>query len=217
MNYKIDLHTHSILSPDGGLSEGDYERLLAENVLDVIAVTDHNEITFAQGLQKKLGEKIIVGEEVMTTDGEIIGLFLKRRIESGYSAEQTAAKIVEQGGLVYIPHPFEVVRKGIAEKVLRTIVKNVAIIEVYNGRSWQIATRALAKEFVSNYSIAAAASSDSHCRMGIGRTYSLIDRIPTMESLVRLLQEGKLEKRHAPVISYFCPTMNRIRRWAVRR
>src|SRR6266702_4633076 len=113
--YKVDLHSHSIISYDGGIAPREYERLLNTNVLDVIAITDHNEISLAQMLHKQLGEKIIVGEEIGTADGEIIGLFLQEKIAPGGTALETVAQIVLQGGLIYIPHPFEVFRKGLQE------------------------------------------------------------------------------------------------------
>jgi Predicted metal-dependent phosphoesterases (PHP family) len=73
--YKVDLHTHSIASPDGSLNEDNYRKMLETGRLDCIAVTDHNTIAFAKELHANLGDRIIVGEEITTLDGEIIGLF----------------------------------------------------------------------------------------------------------------------------------------------
>ena len=111
MSYKIDLHTHSIISYDGGITEKQYRKILEMGILDYVAITDHNETRFAGIMQKKFGDKIIIGEEIKTKEGEIIGLFLKKTIASGQSTEETAAAIHLQGGLVYIPHPFETRRK----------------------------------------------------------------------------------------------------------
>ena len=74
---KLDLHTHSIISPDGGLTEAHYKRVLTQGALDCLAITDHNDITFAQMMWQRFGKKIIVGEEITTSEGEMIGLFLK--------------------------------------------------------------------------------------------------------------------------------------------
>src|SRR6266852_4695389 len=104
---KVDLHTHSQASLDGGLSAADYHNMLAQdNGLQCVAVTDHNSIAFAQKLQAELGERIIVGEEITTAEGEIIGLYLKKTVPGGRSLAETVRSIKEQDGLVYVPHPF---------------------------------------------------------------------------------------------------------------
>lgn len=210
---KIDLHTHSIISPDGAgsITESDFTRFLEQGVLDCIAITDHNEIRFAQMMQKKLGEKIIVGEEITTKDGEMVGLFLKQRIAPGHSAKETAKEIHEQGGLVYIPHPFEILRKGIQMGTLETLIDEIDIFEVFNGRGrW----RGKAKEaaaFADEYHLAAAASSDAHGPAGVGRTFSIIKEMPTKNTLKKLLEEGTLEKRYASLWTYLYPVMNTIK------
>lgn len=93
---KIDLHTHSIASKDGAITADDYERMLETGLLDYIAVTDHNRIDFAAELHAKLGEKIIVGEEIKTTEGEIIGLYLTEAIPALLTPEETVQRIKEQ-------------------------------------------------------------------------------------------------------------------------
>src|ERR1700690_3423004 len=97
----LDLHTHSILSHDGGVTEADYTTILNHGILDCVAVTDHNQILFAQRLHTRFKNRIIVGEEISTAEGHLIGLFLTRAIAPGLSAEKTAYHIKEQNGLVY--------------------------------------------------------------------------------------------------------------------
>ncbi len=209
---KVDLHTHSILSPDGSLRERDYVALLENGKLNCIAITDHNTIEFALKLQKKLGSQIIVGEEIATTDGEIIGLFLTQSISKGLSMIETVREIKKQNGLVYIPHPFETRRQGIAENILDEIIDQVDILEVFNGRSFQPETRVLAKEFVKKYNLAPAGSSDAHCLLGIGNSYSIISDVPGQKNLVLLLRNGTVNEKRAPRLSYLCPKINRIRK-----
>src|SRR3989337_574007 len=125
--YKIDLHTHSIISHDGGLSAEHYTNIIEKRILDFIAITDHNETRFARIMQQKLGQRIIVGEEIGTTEGEIIGLFLQNTIPGGLTPEKTVQEIKAQNGLVYIPHPFETFRKGLQRDTLERIVKYIDI------------------------------------------------------------------------------------------
>ncbi|MDA1317355.1 MAG: hypothetical protein O3B87_05045, partial [bacterium] len=104
MKYKIDLHTHSVLSHDGGISELEYKSVLDAHILDFVAITDHNQIEFALQMHEQFPEKIIVGEEIKTNEGDIIGLFLTKLISPGLSSKKTVELIKDQDGLVYIPH-----------------------------------------------------------------------------------------------------------------
>src|SRR5438034_725056 len=185
---RLDLHTHSIISYDGGLSAKDYARLLGRGILDCVAITDHNETRFARQLHEKLGNKIIIGEEIMTSDGEVIGLYLQQTIPPGLTAEQTIKQIHEQNGLVYIPHPFETLRKGVQIAILQKVVEEVDIIEVFNGRAMFRGRSKQAEEFANEQHIPGAASSDAHCYSGVGRTFSLVNELPTKATLKQLLK-----------------------------
>ena len=138
MSYKVDLHTHSYGSPDGALRAAEYRRKLESGALDFIAITDHDRIDSAlqiRGELDKLGDRIIIGEEISTADGELIGLYLTDLVPAGLSAVETTQAIRGQGGLVYVPHPFETVRSGMPEAVLGSIAEDVDIVETYNGRA----------------------------------------------------------------------------------
>ena len=207
---KLDLHTHSIISPDGGIDADQYEALLKEGIIDCVAITDHNETTFAKDLHNKLGEKVIVGEEIMTRDGEMIGLFLKKTIPSALSAKETLERIHDQEGLVYIPHPFEIFRKGIQKEVVLQIISEVDIFETFNGRGAVRGKTKEAQEFGVEHGLVGAASSDAHGYYGIGRTFSIINELPTKATLKKLLQTGNLQKKYAPMMSYLYPFLNRL-------
>ena len=206
---KIDLHTHSVASPDGSLTAVHYQRALGR--LDVIAVTDHNRIDFAQKLQTELGERIIVGEEITTLEGEIVGLYLQTSIPAGLSAVETVRQIHAQGALVYIPHPFETVRKGLSRRVLDTIAKQVDIVEVHNGRAiFQNRSQEAAK-WAEQHHIARAASSDTHGWHGWGKTYSQVAKIPTPETLPLLLAKASFATGKVGIRGILYPKFNRLR------
>jgi predicted metal-dependent phosphoesterase TrpH len=209
--YKIDLHTHSIISHDGGIKALEYEKILTTGVLDCVAVTDHNETSFARILHKKLGDRIIIGEEITSIDGEIIGLYLQKNIEPGLSAQETVHQIHQQHGLVYIPHPLEKFRKGLQKKVLESIISDVDIIEVFNGRGL---IRNRIKEtlrLAENESLIKAASSDAHCHRGLGYSYSTLTEFPFKDSLKELLKDAELSKKYSPFYTYICPFINRLK------
>lgn len=212
MPYAIDLHTHSVASPDGSLSAQDYRDILQQGRLQCIAVTDHDAIDFALQLHAELGECIIVGEEISTREGEVIGLYLTRPIAPVATAEEAVWAIQEQGGLVYIPHPFETVRKGITPDALQRIAEHVDIIEVHNGRAM---FQNLSKDAVmwgNTHSVPGAASSDAHGKSGWGRTCSIIEQMPTRENLTSQLGFAQLNRGFVGARGILYPKINRLRK-----
>ena len=210
---KIDLHTHSIASPDGSLKMADYKKMLRGG-LDVIAITDHNTISFGKKVQAELGQNIIVGEEITTLKGEIIGLFLKHVVRPGLSPLETVKAIHNQDGLVYLPHPFETVRKGMKAEVLQEIIDHVDIIEVFNGRAVFQNRSAIARQWAKKYKKARAASSDAHGLYGWGRTYTLVKEVPKYDTLIDLLSTSdvNLSERRANLLGVCYPKFNRLRK-----
>lgn len=214
MMHKIDLHTHSTGSPDGGITLAQYTRALEDGILDFIAITDHNTITKARKIHEQLGDSIIIGEEIDTLEGEIIGLFLKEAIKPGLSAKQTADDIKKQAGLVYIPHPFETVRRGLSKESLASIIDLVDIIEVYNGRAVFHNKGPQAVTSARINSKPGAASSDAHGVKGLASAYSQISDKPTKDNLLKLLSTAHLTMRRPPLNSLLYPKVNRLKkRW----
>lgn len=212
MPYKVDLHTHSLASPDGSLRPEAYQNMLARGGLDCIAVTDHNTIAMAQRLQKELGAaRIIVGEEIATLQGEVIGLYLTQAIPAYLSLAETIALIKEQGGLVYIPHPYETARSGIAPDMLDTVTSDVDIMEIHNGRAVFQNKSRLARQWAMRHTIAGAASSDAHGISGWGRSYSILHEMPTRETLIDLLRSAHYRQNYVGVRGVLYPKLNRLR------
>lgn len=209
--YKIDLHTHSTASPDGGISKEQYIKLLDEKMLDFVAVTDHNTIKVAKELHKLLGNKIIIGEEITTAQGEIVGLFLKSVIAPNQSLLDTVEQIKVQGGVVYVPHPFETVRKGIKQVDLDTIARLVDVVEVYNGRAVAQNKGPKAAVWARLQKKVTAASSDAHGVKGVGTVYTSISQEPDAISLTNLLSLGQMNMQRPPISTLLYPKIHRLR------
>lgn len=208
---KADFHTHSTVSPDGALAPKHYQRMLQRRSLDCIAVTDHNTIAAAQQLHAELGDAIIVGEEITTAEGEIIGLYLTETIPPNLSAAETVQRIHAQGALVYVPHPFETVRKGLNESVLKQIADGVDIMEVHNGRAVFQNRTSQALAWIAAHGVPGAASSDAHGVAGWGRTYSMLEAMPTRDTLVALLAKASYQRGFPGVRGILYPKFNRLR------
>lgn len=208
--YKIDLHTHSTLSKDGGISAEEYEKALKDKKLDYIAVTDHNEIDFAISLNRKLGDKVIVGEEIKTTKGEIVGLFLKKKIEPHQSFEATIEQIHKQNGLAYLPHPFDIRRSGAD---MGTVLKNygqIDIIEKFNARIITPGVHKKITKFIKAHPKSYAASSDSHSSWELGKTYTLVKERPARDNLAGLLKSPELAKKTMSLKGFLAPSWNKL-------
>jgi len=168
----VDLHMHTDHSHDCATP---VEVLLAtarDQGLGAIAVTDHNEISGALDAAAKCAEygvKVIVAEEVKTANqGEVIGLFLTEKIPRGLTLEETVAEIRRQGGLVYVPHPFDRMHAVPDYEHLLKIVDDVDALEIYNPRVAIGSFNEEAERFAAKYRIVAGAGSDSHVAQGLG-------------------------------------------------
>jgi len=208
--FKIDLHTHSIASKDGGITSSQYEEAIIRGVIDTVAITDHNRIDFAQKQFKKFGDKIIVGEEIMTANGEIIGLYLKEKIPANLTPVDTIRLIKEQGGLVYIPHPLETFRRGLQINVLEEIVDYIDIVEIGNGRALFQSKYAQILVWSNLNHLVGAASSDAHGRLGLGQTYTSVAELPNKNNLKELLQKGTPILKRPSLRALLYPKYNRI-------
>ena len=166
----VDLHMHTDHSNDCATP---VEVLLAEaraRGLGAIAVTDHNEISGALDARAKAnGLKVIVGEEVKTAEqGEVIGLFIEEKIPRGMTLEDTIAEIRRQGGLVYVPHPFDRMHSVPDYEHLLAVIDDVDAIEVFNPRIAISEFNEEAVRFAAKYRIPGGAGSDAHVPQGLG-------------------------------------------------
>jgi predicted metal-dependent phosphoesterase TrpH/glycosyltransferase involved in cell wall biosynthesis len=166
----VDLHMHTDHSYDCATP---VEVLLAEaraKGLGAIAVTEHNEISGAlEAAAKAKGIKVIVGEEVKTaSQGEVIGLFINEKIPRGLTLQETIAEIKRQGGLVYVPHPFDRMHSVPDYKHLLDVIEDIDLIEIFNPRVAIAEFNEEAVRFAAKYRMIAGAGSDAHVPQGLG-------------------------------------------------
>ncbi|MBI5106480.1 MAG: glycosyltransferase [Solirubrobacterales bacterium] len=168
----VDLHMHTDHSHDCATPVEHLLSTARAQGLGAIAVTDHNEVSGALEAAAKaeqFGVKVIVGEEVKTAaQGEVIGLFLREKIPRGLTLRETIDEIRAQGGLVYVPHPFDRMHAVPDYEHLLTIVEDVDAIEVYNPRVAIGSFNEEAERFAAKYRIVPGAGSDSHVAAGLG-------------------------------------------------
>ncbi len=198
---RIDLHVHTAYSYDCWMSLESVIKAAGRNGLDGIAVIDHNEIEGAQRLAEVAPFSVIVGEEVVTKEGEVAGLFLRERIPPGLSLAETVARIKEQGGLVYATHPLaRDVPKSVGREALESIIDRIEIIEGCNARIRHKSDNEEAKEIARKHGIAVAAGSDAHFPWEIGRAGIEIAPFSTPQEFLENLRQAQIFGRRTPYI-----------------
>jgi predicted metal-dependent phosphoesterase TrpH len=193
----VDLHMHTDHSPDCATP---VEVLLAAaraQGLGAIAITDHNEISGALEAQAKAeGIKVILAEEIKTqSQGEVIGLFIKRKIPRGMTLAETVAEIKRQGGLVYVPHPFDRLHAVPDYEHLLPILDDVDAIEIYNPRVAIGSFNEEAARFAAKYRIVAGAGSDSHVAAGLGSVRIKMRDFDGPEEFLESLRGAQIEAK----------------------
>jgi predicted metal-dependent phosphoesterase TrpH len=138
-----------------------------------VAVSDHNNVDGALAVRESASFRVIISEEVKSTEGEIIGLFLRETIRKGLTPEDTVRAIKEQGGLVLVPHPFDRTRRSvIPEEALLRILPQVDVLEVFNARTPFAADDARARRLAEEQGLPMSAATDAHTPWEIGLAYT---------------------------------------------
>jgi glycosyltransferase involved in cell wall biosynthesis len=196
-----DLHMHTDHSPDCATPAELLLETAKERGLGAIAITDHNEISGAleaKEIAARIGGiKVIVAEEVKTAhQGEVIGLFLTERIERGMSMADTIAEIRRQGGLVYVPHPFDRLHSVPDYEHLLEIVDQIDILEVFNPRVTLSAFNEEAVRFARKYGIVPGAGSDSHVAQGLGSVKIRLRDFDGPQEFLESMREADIVRKH---------------------
>ena len=193
----VDLHMHTDHSPDCATPVDVLLDTAKARGLGAIAVTDHNVITGAHEARDRAeGIKVIVAEEVKTADqGEVIGLFIDEHIPRGMTLEETIAEIHRQGGLVYVPHPFDRMHAVPDYEHLLNVVEDVDAIEVFNARVAVKSFNEEAVKFARKYRIPGGAGSDSHVPQGLGSVRIRMRDFDGPEEFLESLREADIIRK----------------------
>ena len=200
-----DLHMHTDHSPDCATPAELLLETAKEQGLGAIAITDHNEISGAveaQEIAARIGGiKVILAEEVKTAhEGEVIGLFLSERIERGMSMAETIAEIRRQGGLVYVPHPFDRLHSVPDYENLLEIVDEIDILEVFNPRVTLSSFNEEAVRFARKYAIVPGAGSDSHVAQGLGSVKIRLRDFEGAQEFLESMREADIVRKHKNLV-----------------
>jgi glycosyltransferase involved in cell wall biosynthesis len=198
----VDLHMHTDHSPDCATPVDTLLDTARRVGLGAIAVTDHNEISGAlEARDRADGIKVIVAEEVKTADqGEVIGLFIEEKIPRGMTLQETIAEIRRQGGLVYVPHPFDRMHAVPDYEHLLDVVGEIDAIEVFNPRVAFSAFNEEAARFAAKYRIVAGAGSDSHVAQGLGSVKIRMRDFDGPEEFLESLRDADIVRKRQSLL-----------------
>lgn len=210
---KIDLHTHTFRSKDSLMR---YERII-EAVpragLDGIAVTDHNELRGALELAQLAPFTVIPSEEIKTSRGEIIGFFLQEWIPPGLSPLETVERIHEQGGIAYVPHPFDEVRGSRLQRdALLEVTPHIDVLEVFNARNALPAYNARALEYARENRLLGGAGSDAHTYAEYGRGHIDIPPFEGPREFLESMRQGTWHGRLSMPLVHVRTRLDRTRK-----
>jgi predicted metal-dependent phosphoesterase TrpH/glycosyltransferase involved in cell wall biosynthesis len=201
----VDLHMHTDHSHDCATPVEVLLETARDRGLGAIAVTDHNEISGAVAARERAEEiggiKVIVAEEVKTAEqGEVIGLFIEERIPHGLTMAETIAEIRRQGGLVYVPHPFDRLHSVPDYEHLLEIVEDIDILEVFNPRVALTTFNEEAERFAAKYRIVPGAGSDSHVAQGLGSVKIRVRDFDGPEEFLEAMRDADIVHKHKNLI-----------------
>ncbi len=198
----VDLHMHTDHSPDCATPVDTLLDTAKRAGLGAIAITDHNEISGAlEARDRADGIKVIVAEEVKTADqGEVIGLFIEEKIPRGMTLQETIAEIRRQGGLVYVPHPFDRMHAVPDYEHLLDVVGDIDAIEVFNPRVAFSAFNEEAARFAAKYRIVAGAGSDSHVAQGLGSVKIRMRDFDGAEEFLESLRDADIVRKRQSLL-----------------
>ena len=202
---EVDLHMHTDHSGDCATPVDVLINTARDRGLGAIAITDHNEVSGAieaRKLAEELGDiKVIVAEEVKTAaQGEVIGLFLEEKIPKGLTMAETIREIRAQGGLVYVPHPFDRFHSVPDYEHLLDMVEEIDLLEVFNPRVAVTAFNEEAVRFASKYRIVPAAGSDSHVAQGLGSVRQRIHDFDGPAEFLEAMRDADITRKHKNLV-----------------
>ena len=187
----VEFHCHTHASKDSLTLPADLIATARRKEIDRVVITDHNSIKGAREAQAIDPELIIIGEEIMTTKGEILAAFVQEEIPAYLTPQETIKRLKEQGAFISVSHPFDELRKGgWKESDLFEILPFVDAIEVYNSRCMFPRFNRQAELFAREHNIAGTVGSDAHVAFEVGRSLLLLDQFTGPEGLRQVIRKG---------------------------
>jgi len=210
---KADLHIHTRYSMDCDTPLPKIIGRCNELGINCIAIADHGTIEGALEMQKTAPFKVIVAEEILTPNGEVMGMFLEEEIPTRIPLAEAIERIKAQDGLVSVPHPFDKLRgMGFNNHILDENAENIDIIEVFNARTPLKRYTEKAWDFAQKYGKPGSAGSDAHTIEEIGNAYIEMPEFNSKEEFLQALNKAKITGRRSSLLVHFRSNWARLKK-----
>jgi len=197
---RVEFHCHTIFSKDCLVTPGQLVECGRRKHLDRIIVTDHNSIAGALAARELDPERIIVGEEIMTTGGEVLAAFVQTEIPPGLTPQETIGRLRRQGAFISLAHPFDEARRGSWRlQDLLDLVPLVDAIETFNSRCTRPEQNREALQFAEQHGLAGTVGSDAHTCWELGRSTLLLPSFRNAVELRDVLRQAEPRTRWSPL------------------
>ena len=197
--WRVEFHCHTCYSPDCLVTPRALVQRARELGLDRIVITDHNTIRGALEAQALAPDLVIVGEEVLTTAGEFIAFYVTEEVPKGLPPEEALARLREQGAVVGISHPFDVMRgSAMGKEHTHRFAPRVDALEVFNARNHRAWMDEEAEKLVQHLGLGRFGGSDAHSLWEVGRVLTLLPPFNDANTLRAALLKARVEGRHSP-------------------
>jgi predicted metal-dependent phosphoesterase TrpH len=191
---RLEFHCHTVYSKDSLTKPKDLVEACHRKGIDRIVVTDHNTIAGALRAHQLAPERVIVGEEVMTRQGELLVAFLSEEIPAGLDALEAIKRLQDQGAFISVSHPFDAMRSGHWEpEALEMIAPYVDAIEKFNSRCIRPEYNREADNYARQKGLQGTVGSDAHTTREIGRAVQILPEFQDAASLREALQSAQYE------------------------
>lgn len=203
-NYLVEFHCHTIYSKDSLTRPEVLVKTSRRKGIDRVVVTDHNTIAGARAAQAIDPELVIVGEEIMTTRGEILAAFVTEEVPRGLTPQETIHRLKEQGAFISVSHPFDRWRNGHwQESDLLEILPDVDAIEVYNSRCMLPRFNREAQQFAVKHYLAGTVGSDAHAAFELGQSLMVLEPFERPDEMRNVIRNGIPEVKWSPPWYHF--------------
>ena len=195
---RVEFHCHTIASKDSLTTPEELLEACHRKNIDRVVITDHNTIAGALQARELDPERIIIGEEIMTAEGEILAAFVKEEIPPGLYPTDVIARLREQGAFISLSHPFDKLRDGHWKfEALLKIIPHVDAIETYNSRNMWPGGNKQAKRFAEKHGLPGTVGSDAHTSYEIGKATMLLQEFKDAKSLKPAVMNAQYETKHS--------------------
>ncbi len=196
---RVELHLHTCYSKDSLLPLDRLIERARELGIDRLAVTDHNEIEGAFAAQKLAPDLIIIGEEIQTTSGELLGYFMTEKVPEGLNPGEAVRRLKAQGAVISVAHPFDHRGGKLWEPAdLEAIAPALDAVEVFNARCLRMEPNKQAQDFARQVGLAGTAGSDAHSAYELGTATLSLPEFHTAEEFRAALRTAEIEGRLSP-------------------